>query len=100
MLTARKGLFTGPGAVRHGSPLLAGGDVQVSDHEPMHEPLNELRPGEGLEPATVAVIRPEALEHAGLRTDLTELNVVGGFGLATHLLAGVPRQRRSSGPVG
>ena len=82
--------------MREGSPLLAGGDVQISDHEPMHE----LRPGEGLEPATVAVIRTEALEHAGLRTDLTELNVVGGFGLATHLLGGIPRQRRSSGPVG
>ena len=45
-LTARKGLFTGPGVVREGSPLLAGGDVQISDHEPMHE----LSPGEGLEP--------------------------------------------------
>ncbi len=95
-LTARKGLFAGPGVVHEGSPLLGGGDVQISNHELMHE----VRPGEGLEPATVAVIRTEALENAGLRTDLTELNVVGGFGLATHLLEAIPRQRLGSGPFG
>ena len=96
MVSAGKTAVTRPGVIHHGSPLLGGGEVLVTDHEPTFG----TRPGEGLGPVAVAVVRPEALEHAGLGTDVALLNVVGGFGLATHLLDGPGRLPRNSGPVG
>lgn len=99
-LAADRRVVVGLDAVRPGSGLAAGGTVVVADHGTDLEPTDDTRPSDGLVPDTVAVIRPDALAHAGLSTDVGALNVIGGIGLATGLIDRPALRRRLPGLIG